>query len=124
MPSMRFRCLNSATFICKVSRFSMSPGIRITELLCLLRETRLIPSLYTFTPKLTFLEVAKKDFQVIHNLELPAKMSDKLPRFPWYGIPSSKTGSTCHVYMIQAGGLDLPKDLVLLPGSTKSNSST
>src|ERR1700761_6833637 len=50
-------------------------------------------------------------------------MTDKLPSLPWYGVPSSKTGSTCRVYMIQAGGLDLPNDLVLLPGPNKPNSS-
>jgi glyoxylase-like metal-dependent hydrolase (beta-lactamase superfamily II) len=33
---------------------------------------------------------------------------------PWHPIPSSE--STCKVYLIQAGGLTIPKDLVLLPG--------
>ena len=45
------------------------------------------------------------------------------PRLPWYDIPLSKEGSTCKVYLLQAGGLTLPKDLVLLPGPDKPNSS-
>src|ERR1700759_4594599 len=45
------------------------------------------------------------------------------PILPWYGIPRSSTGSTCRVYLMQAGGLDLPTDLVLLPGPNKPNSS-
>ena len=50
-------------------------------------------------------------------------MPDAPPILPWYSIPSSKTGSTCQVYLMQAGGLDLPKDMVLLPGPNKPNSS-
>lgn len=38
------------------------------------------------------------------------------PILPWYGIPASRTGSTCRVYLMQAGGLDLRTDDVLLPG--------
>jgi glyoxylase-like metal-dependent hydrolase (beta-lactamase superfamily II) len=45
------------------------------------------------------------------------------PALPWYGIPISKTNSTCQVYLMQAGGLALPYDLVLLPASNKPNSS-
>jgi glyoxylase-like metal-dependent hydrolase (beta-lactamase superfamily II) len=45
------------------------------------------------------------------------------PELPWHNIPPSKTGSTCKVYLMQAGGLDLPNDLVFLPGPNKSNSS-
>jgi glyoxylase-like metal-dependent hydrolase (beta-lactamase superfamily II) len=45
------------------------------------------------------------------------------PSLPWHGIPSSKTGSTCRLYMMQAGGLALPFDLVLLPGPNNPNSS-
>src|ERR1700712_2705932 len=50
-------------------------------------------------------------------------MPDTRPNLPWYGVPNSKTGSTCRVYMMQAGGLSLPNDLVLLPGPNKPNSS-
>ena len=50
-------------------------------------------------------------------------MTDAPPKVPWYDIPSSKTGSTCRVYLMQAGGLALPNDLVLLPGPNMPNSS-
>jgi glyoxylase-like metal-dependent hydrolase (beta-lactamase superfamily II) len=42
-------------------------------------------------------------------------MADTYPELPWYGIPSSKTGSLCQVHLMQAGSLALPHDLVLLP---------
>jgi glyoxylase-like metal-dependent hydrolase (beta-lactamase superfamily II) len=50
-------------------------------------------------------------------------MPDAPPTLPWHGIPTSKTASTCRVFLMQAGGLVLPTDLVLLPGSNKANSS-
>ena len=50
-------------------------------------------------------------------------MPNEPPNLPWYRIPSSNTGSTCNVYMMQAGALALPKDLVLLPGPNEPNLS-
>ncbi|PSN62658.1 hypothetical protein BS50DRAFT_532089 [Corynespora cassiicola Philippines] len=37
-------------------------------------------------------------------------------RLPWHDIPPSQTKATCKVYLMEAGGLTLPEDIVLLPG--------
>ncbi|KAF2427363.1 hypothetical protein EJ08DRAFT_355335 [Tothia fuscella] len=50
-------------------------------------------------------------------------MPDSPPTLKWHSIPPSKTGSTCQVNLIQAGGLTLPKELVLLPSPNAPNSS-
>ncbi|KAF2685681.1 hypothetical protein K458DRAFT_416903 [Lentithecium fluviatile CBS 122367] len=41
----------------------------------------------------------------------------------WHPIPSSPSKTTCNVYLLQAGGLVLPEDLVLLPGPDEPSSS-
>ncbi|KAF2121742.1 hypothetical protein BDV96DRAFT_482477 [Lophiotrema nucula] len=46
------------------------------------------------------------------------------PDLPWHELPPSLTGATCKVYLYQAGSLDLPEDLVLLPGPNEPNEST
>jgi glyoxylase-like metal-dependent hydrolase (beta-lactamase superfamily II) len=43
--------------------------------------------------------------------------------FPWHPLPSSPSKATCDTYLIQAGTLDLPKDMVLLPGPNEPNKS-
>ena len=60
---------------------------------------------------------AKLCFTSANMLHAPSSL-------PWYNIPSSKTGSTCQVYLIQAGGLTLPKHFVLLPGPNAPNFSS
>ena len=50
-------------------------------------------------------------------------MLDAPQSLPWHGIPASTTGSICRIYLMQAGGLTLPNDLVFLPGPNKPNSS-
>jgi glyoxylase-like metal-dependent hydrolase (beta-lactamase superfamily II) len=41
---------------------------------------------------------------------------------PWHQIPAST--ATCKVHLIQAGGLSIPTDMVLLPGPDEPNDST
>ncbi|KNG47544.1 hypothetical protein TW65_05581 [Stemphylium lycopersici] len=41
-------------------------------------------------------------------------MAETIPNLPWHPIPSSS--ATCKVHLIQAGGIHIPYDLVLLPG--------
>jgi glyoxylase-like metal-dependent hydrolase (beta-lactamase superfamily II) len=48
-------------------------------------------------------------------------MPASAPNLPWHPIPSST--ATCKVYLMQAGGLYIPKDMVLLPGPDKPNDS-
>ncbi|KAF2641426.1 hypothetical protein P280DRAFT_469045 [Massarina eburnea CBS 473.64] len=48
-------------------------------------------------------------------------MAHQPSKLPWHPIPSSKT--TCEVHLLQAGGLMLPEDLVLLPAPNKPNAS-
>lgn len=48
-------------------------------------------------------------------------MADESSKLTWHSIPSSE--STCKVYLIQAGGLTVPKDLVLLPGPDQDQDS-
>lgn len=43
------------------------------------------------------------------------------PDLPWHPIPSST--ATCKVHLIQAGGLYVPTDMVLLPGPNEPNDS-
>lgn len=43
------------------------------------------------------------------------------PRLPWHAIPSGN--ATCKVHLIQAGGLTIPEDMVLLPGPDKPSDS-
>jgi glyoxylase-like metal-dependent hydrolase (beta-lactamase superfamily II) len=45
------------------------------------------------------------------------------PGLPWRTIPSSHSKSTCKVHLLQAGGLILPNDLVLLPDPDGQNTS-
>ncbi|KAF2800782.1 hypothetical protein K505DRAFT_412690 [Melanomma pulvis-pyrius CBS 109.77] len=42
----------------------------------------------------------------------------------WHSIPSSPSNATCKVYLLQAGGLTLPEDLVLLPSPGEASDST
>ncbi|KAB2103085.1 hypothetical protein AG0111_0g9327 [Alternaria gaisen] len=48
-------------------------------------------------------------------------MSDSSTQIPWHSIPSST--ATCKVHLIQAGGLHIPTDMVLLPGPDKPQES-
>ncbi|EDU49204.1 Lactamase-B domain containing protein [Pyrenophora tritici-repentis] len=41
-------------------------------------------------------------------------MTETPPNLPWHTIPASE--ATCKVHLIQAGGIRIPTDLVLLPG--------
>lgn len=43
------------------------------------------------------------------------------PNLPWHPIPPGK--ATCKVYLIQAGGLAIPEDMVLLPGPDQASDS-
>ncbi|KAF2871021.1 beta-lactamase-like protein [Massariosphaeria phaeospora] len=43
---------------------------------------------------------------------------------PWHPIPPSPSQATCKVHLLQAGGLRLPEDFVLLPDPDKSESFT
>lgn len=43
---------------------------------------------------------------------------------PWHSIPPSSTNAICKVHLIQAGGLSIPKDLVLLPKPNEPSTST
>ncbi|KAF1839702.1 hypothetical protein BDW02DRAFT_563756 [Decorospora gaudefroyi] len=49
-------------------------------------------------------------------------MPDSSPKLPWHSIPSS--GATCKVHLMQAGGLYIPSDMVLLPSPDTSNSAS
>lgn len=42
---------------------------------------------------------------------------------PWHAIPSSPSNATCNVWLLQAGGLTLPEEMVLLPGPDEDNGS-
>ncbi|ORY12000.1 beta-lactamase-like protein [Clohesyomyces aquaticus] len=46
------------------------------------------------------------------------------PTLPWYPISPSPSGAICEVHLLQAGGLTIPKDSVLLPGPNQPNDST
>jgi glyoxylase-like metal-dependent hydrolase (beta-lactamase superfamily II) len=48
-------------------------------------------------------------------------MTDSSYELPWQAIPPSS--AICKVHLIQAGGLYIPTDMVLLPGPDKSNDS-
>lgn len=51
-------------------------------------------------------------------------MANASPALPWYGIPASNTGSTCHVYVMQAGSLEIITNDCLLPGPNVPNPNT
>ncbi|KAF2734298.1 hypothetical protein EJ04DRAFT_246721 [Polyplosphaeria fusca] len=45
------------------------------------------------------------------------------PDLPWHPLPSSSSKATCEVYLLHAGSIDAPKDMVLLPGPNQPNDS-
>ncbi|KAF2011728.1 hypothetical protein BU24DRAFT_426820 [Aaosphaeria arxii CBS 175.79] len=51
-------------------------------------------------------------------------MSPTSPTLPWHPIPRSPSGETCKVHLLQAGGLNIPYELTLLPGPNEPNVST
>lgn len=67
---------------------------------------------------LTF-DTSKGDSQ--QDSDSPSNMTSSTPQ--WHSIPPSPSHATCNVYLIQAGGLTIPKDLVLLPKPETPNGS-
>ena len=60
-------------------------------------------------------------FQNQQQFIFTVAMSESSTRIPWQSIPSST--ATCKVHLIQAGGLHIPTDMVLLPGPDKPQDS-
>ena len=52
---------------------------------------------------------------------MPVSFDMTPPNLPWHPIPSGN--ATCKVHLIQAGGLTIPQDMVLLPGPDQPNDS-
>jgi glyoxylase-like metal-dependent hydrolase (beta-lactamase superfamily II) len=48
-------------------------------------------------------------------------MTASAPKLPWHPIPTSPSGTTCNVHLLQAGGLLIPYDRVFLPGPKQNN---
>lgn len=57
------------------------------------------------------------------TISVQSAMSATVPHIPWQKLPASPTNSTCKVWLLQAGSLDLPYDLVLLPGPNQHQPS-
>jgi glyoxylase-like metal-dependent hydrolase (beta-lactamase superfamily II) len=58
-----------------------------------------------------------------HHSPINTIMSSTTDSPRWHPIPSSPSKTTCTVHMLQAGGLTIPTDMVLLPGPNKPNDS-
>ncbi|KAF1977089.1 hypothetical protein BU23DRAFT_319670 [Bimuria novae-zelandiae CBS 107.79] len=48
-------------------------------------------------------------------------MATSSPSLPWHHIPAAPSGTTCNVHLLQAGGLEIPYDLTLLPGPNENS---